>query len=138
MGNTCPLGNLRMASRIITQIYDGILKPTGLKSTQFNLLSMISVLSPNTISHLAEHMAMDRTTLTRNLKPLEREDLVGITPGEDRRTKEVSLTPNGETLLADALDLWEQAQSSIVMELGEKWRRDFLASVSAVVSLSSE
>ncbi len=138
MGETCPLGHLRMATRVATQIYDGVLKPTGLKSTQFNLLTMIATLAPTTISQLAERIAMDRTTLTRNLKPLERAALVSVKPGDDRRTRTVALSPRGEALLTDALELWEQAQSSIVTELGERWRRDLLNSLSSLVALAGE
>ncbi|MCI0437845.1 MAG: MarR family winged helix-turn-helix transcriptional regulator [Chloroflexi bacterium] len=138
MGEACPLGRLRMATRVATQIYDGVLKPTGLKSTQFNLLTMIASLAPTTISQLADQIAMDRTTLTRNLKPLERAKLVSVTPGDDRRTRTVTLSPQGEALLSGALELWERAQSSIVTELGERWRRDLLSGLSSLVALGGE
>ncbi len=63
---------------------------------------------------------MDRTTLTRNLKPLEREGLLKSEPGQDQRTRVISLTSNGETALAKALPLWEQAQSTVEGVLGQQ------------------
>ena len=132
---TCPLNELRMATRAITQIFDVILKPTGLLGTQLPLLVKAVTLGPITISAMADELVMDRTTLTRNLKPLKKQDLVAIAQGEDRRTRMVSITPRGEELLAEVVPLWTRAQKLIDIALGEQPRRDLQASLLAVVDL---
>lgn len=132
---TCPLNELRMATRAITQIFDAILKPTGLLGTQLPLLVKAVTLGPITISAMADELVMDRTTLTRNLRPLKKQDLVAIARGEDRRTRLVSITPRGEELLAKVVPLWARAQKLIDVELGEQPRRDLQASLLAVVDL---
>jgi DNA-binding MarR family transcriptional regulator len=138
LGAICPLRHLRMATRVATQLYDEVLKPTGLKSTQVTLLVATTLLEPVTVTRLAEVLVMDRTTLTRNLKPLEREGLVRIAPGDDQRTREVTLTSHGKEMVAQAVPQWEEAQARVVGELGEQWRQDLLESLSALVSLSWE
>ena len=114
----CACANLRMASRVMTQFYDEILQPSGLRATQFTLLVALSTTGPVTITDLAEALVMDRTTLTRNLKPLEKQGLIESISGEDRRTRLVMLTEPGRTILAEAMPLWEQAQAKIVNGLG--------------------
>lgn len=116
----CACFNLRKASRVITQHFDEILKPSGLLTTQFTILMAVAMAKSGTINQLAEILVMDRTTLTRNLKPLEREGLLKSEPGQDQRTRVISLTSNGETALAKALPLWEQAQSTVEGVLGQQ------------------
>lgn len=119
----CAFYKMRRASRVVTQVYDRFLKPCGLAPTQFSLLVALSSAGLVTISRLAEAMVMDRTTLTRNLKPLEREGLVKIVPGPDRRTRAVTLTTSGKKKLAWALPLWEQAQNYMAKKLGQgQWQ----------------
>lgn len=119
IGETCALFNLRKASRAITQLYEEIMKPSGLLPTQFTVLVAIRYRGPIVISGLAEVLAMDRTTLTRNLKPLEREGLVAVVPGRhDRRSREVSLSDKGLKQLEQALPLWQEAQNRIEQALG--------------------
>ena len=71
--SSCACFNLRKASRVVTQHFDEILKPSGLLITQFTILVAIAMAKSGTINELAERLVMDRTTLTRNLKPMERE-----------------------------------------------------------------
>lgn len=118
--STCACFNLRKAARVITQHFDEILKPSGLLSTQFTILATVAVAKLATINELAEMLVMDRTTLTRNLKPLEREGWLKSEPGQDQRTRVISLTANGEATLAKALPLWEQAQSTVEETLGQQ------------------
>ena len=115
----CAIYKMRRASRVVTQVYDRFFKPCNLAPTQFSLLVALSSAGLVTISRLAEAMAMDRTTLTRNLKPLEREGLVKIVPGPDRRTRAVTLTSSGKKKLLAALPLWEQAQNYMAEKLGQ-------------------
>lgn len=135
LGATCPARHLRMATRVATQLYDEVFKPIGLRSTQMPVLVATTLLEPATITQLANALVMDRTTLTRNLRPLERDGLIIITTGDDQRTREVALTAHGKEVVAQALPLWEQAQARIVDELGEEWRQDILEKLSALVSL---
>ena len=118
--NNCIHFSLRKASRAVTQHYDAILQPTGLRGTQFSILSVISYLGQVSISDLADRLVMDRTTLTRNLKPLDKNGLVEVSPGEDRRVKIVKLTPTGCNALKKALPYWEEAQSSMLSHLSDK------------------
>jgi DNA-binding MarR family transcriptional regulator len=118
--SSCACFNLRKASRVITQHFDEILKPSGLLITQFTILVAIAMAGSGTINELAERLVMDRTTLTRNLKPMEREGWLKSEPGHDQRTRVISLTPNGETALAQALPLWKQAQNGVEEALGQQ------------------
>jgi DNA-binding MarR family transcriptional regulator len=118
--SSCACFNLRKASRVVTQHFDEILKPSGLLITQFTILVAIAMVKSGTINALADRLVMDRTTLTRNLKPMEREGWLKSEPGQDRRTRVISLTPNGETALGKALPLWKQAQNGVEEALGQQ------------------
>ncbi len=86
------------------------MKPSGVLPTQFTLLVATRALGPVAISKMAEVLVIDRTTLTRNLKPLEREGLLSVVPGkEDQRSREVSLTSKGLKRLEQTLPLWQEA-----------------------------
>ena len=118
----CTSLNLRKAARTVTQFYDDALRGSGLKSTQFSLLAAASLAGTAPISRLAEEMAMDRTTLTRNLKPLEAEGLLQIVAGADRRVRNVTVTPEGDALLQKAAPMWRDAQTRMIDKLGdERW-----------------
>ena len=80
-GNLCACFNLRKAMRTVTHLYDEALKPAGLRATQFTVLASTRNLGPVSVNQLAEKMVMDRTTLTRNLKPLERDGLIAVRQG---------------------------------------------------------
>ena len=120
VASTCVAGNLRQASRAVSQLYDEALRPCGLRATQFKLLIALAIVGAVPITQLAEALVMDRTTLSRNLKPLEREGWVQTEPDIDRRRRLITLTPQGEAVLACALPLWEEAQSRIVQGLGRE------------------
>src|SRR5579871_1151050 len=92
----CTCGNLRKTSRMITQLYDDFLQPSGLLATQFHLLGAVGVNASMAVTPLADQLGMDPTTLARNLKPLERIGLVEITKGPDKRTRIVRLTALGQ------------------------------------------
>lgn len=102
-------------------MYDAALAPAGLKSTQFSVLSAIGRRAddPPTMRELAESMAMDRSTLGQNLRPLERDGLVAWEPSEaDRRRKLVVLTKEGRTKFAQARPLWRAAQERFERTVG--------------------
>ena len=114
----CVGSNIRRANRAVSQFYDDVLRPSGLRITQFSLLARVMELQPVTINDLAEAALMDRTTLGRNLKPLEKQGLVRIAPGPDRRTRLVRPTAEGGAALARTLPLWQKAQAHMRNELG--------------------
>lgn len=110
--SACTCFAVRRAARHLTQSYDRFLAPTGLRTTQFSLLSVLRRTGPRSIQTLAGEMGLDRTTLGRNLRPLERDGLVaiGVDPA-DRRGRALSITEAGRTKLEAAQALWKQAQS---------------------------
>jgi len=134
----CTCFNLRKATRAITQLYDDSLRPSGLRATQFSLLTVISVMGKVSITRLAEEAVMDRTTLARNLEPLEQQGLVRIQAGEDARVREVSLTPAGRDSLTAAFPYWEKAQTLVTKNLGPGRANRLLADLSAAVAAAQE
>ena len=130
----CICFNLRKSARAMTQRYEEALRPTGLRATQFSLLVATKLLGVATISRLAKTLVMDRTTLTRNLKPLENQGFIRTTPGkDDRREREVILTVAGQDTLDRALPLWKSVQREVIKELGQirvgRMLKDLLATV---------
>lgn len=134
----CACANLRQASRAITQFYDQLLQPSGLRATQFTVLVAISFSGQISITDLAERLGMDRTTLTRNLKPLEKQGLVESNSGEDRRIRMVRLTDQGQETLENALPLWKKAQEQVVEALGPEKFNQLLTTVSEVVLVTQQ
>lgn len=126
---------LRQAARHVTQYYDQFLAPAGLRATQFSILARLQRLGPMTISALAADLVMDRTTLGRNLQPLEREGLVKIVKGRtDRRSREIRLTDTGAERLRTATEGWVKAQAGFEAVFGEDRSselRELLHAVSA-------
>ncbi len=133
---TCMGLHIRRASRILTQAYDAALRPVGLVVNQFTLLVAIHLSEPVSITQLAEGLFSDQTTTTRNVKLLEKQGLVAISPGTDRRIKLVSLTPDGKALLDKALPLWEQVQAELKHQFGEQKWQVLLSLLSEVTTLS--
>ena len=110
----CLAARTRRAARAVTAHYDAHLRPTRLKVGQFTMLVAIRLMRSPTVGDLAEAVGMDRTTVTRNLKPLERDGLVILAPGrEDGRQVTIKLTPLGGRRLDRALPLWEAAQREV-------------------------
>ncbi len=116
----CACFNFRRASRAITQVFDEAMRPTGYKASQIMLLGGVRMLAPVTIGVLADKAVMDRTTLTRNIKPLERDGLIRVDAGQDRRERVISLSPKGEKVLGSALALREQAQQRVAELFGKR------------------
>ncbi len=118
----CTGFNLRKAARAVSQYYDSVMQPTGLKGTQFSLLASLAGLGPVPISQLAEYMVMDRTTLSRNLKPLVGQGLIAVEPGEDRRARVIALTGDGLKTLGRALPYWREAHAGMTKRMGKAGR----------------
>jgi DNA-binding MarR family transcriptional regulator len=104
----------------VTQIYDEALAPSGLKITMFRLLRRISEAGQPTISELARIVDLDRSTLGRNLKVLERLGYVQLAGGQDERSKIVGVTTRGKTKFEKAFPLWDKAQRSMQARLGDE------------------
>lgn len=122
MSLSCVAFNLRRAARLVTQAYDDALRPSGLKVTQFSLLVAAYLQENLILNKLARVMGMDRTTLSRNLKLLEKKGLVNLEKGRDQREVRVFVTPEGYATLQAAAPLWHQAQKGLTDGLGdEKW-----------------
>jgi len=133
----CVCANLRRATRAITNLYDLALASSGLKITQFSLLRAVERSEPVAITALAEEMALDRTTLARNLNPLQRDKLVELKPGSDQRVTEVRLTRAGRDAIATALPLWKKTQADVARLLSEG-RLDQMREMADEVSLAAE
>ena len=114
----CACGRLRRASRALTQLYDDLMAPSGLRVTQFSLLRTLAREGPSTMSALAEALLLDRTALSRTLDPLAERGLVAIDPGRDARTREVSLTRAGAKAIRAAEPHWTRAQNRVTARLG--------------------
>ena len=114
----CVCGRLRRAARALTQLYDDLMAPAGLRVTQFSLLRTLAARGPQRMSALAAAALLDRTALSRTLEPLAGQGLVRIAAGRDARTREVSLTRAGTAALARATPHWERAQASVARRLG--------------------
>lgn len=134
--NPCLCFNIRKASRVITQVYEAPLRSIGYTPGQLIILSALRELGSATINELADAVATDRTTLSRNLKPLTRDGLIGPCACHDRRTKIVRLLPKGEKILTQATLIWEDIHIRIIEIVGKsklerlvKELKDFLARV---------
>ncbi|MEA3509207.1 MAG: MarR family winged helix-turn-helix transcriptional regulator [candidate division NC10 bacterium] len=132
----CACFNIRKAARAITQLYDDVLRPSGLRVTQFSILAVTRRLGPVTVTRLAEETVTDRTTLTRNLTLLAQQGLVRVTPGRDRREREVTLTDRGRTALAQAYPFWKGVQAQVAQGLGPERFRRLLSDLRATVALA--
>ena len=112
--DTCLCLHLQRAARALARRFDDALRPTGLTSGQFSLLMSLNRPEPPTLGQVSALLAMDRTTLTANLKPLERRDLVTVTvDAEDRRVRRLRLTPAGRKALSAAVPIWEATHADI-------------------------
>lgn len=134
--NLCTCANIRKAARVVTQMYDTALQETGLKSGQLSLLASLSKLGEMPITVLANIKVMDRTTLTRNLKPLIRDGLISITTEEDQRVRVVGLTKKGVKQFDEAYPLWVKVQSQLIDGIGlDRWS-GFVEDLNATVDVA--
>jgi DNA-binding MarR family transcriptional regulator len=118
IAETCACFNLRKAARAVTQAYDDAIAPSGLRTTQLSVLVGVSLAGGAPLSRLASHLGMDRTTLTRNLQPLERRKLIRGERGEDQRERRFRVTDAGQAVLDRAVPLWQAAQARLVGRFG--------------------
>lgn len=114
----CTNLKLRQLSREITRHYDAYVAPTGLKNTQYSLLSHVVQLGPIRPTELAARMRLDASTLTRNLQPLVAQGWLTQGPGEDQRSRLVAATQAGREKRAEGQRAWKQAQLALNARLG--------------------
>lgn len=107
----CYCGSLRQASRVVTQLYDQMLKPSGLKITQFGILKLLAACPELTTGGMAEALAMDSTTLTRTLKIILENGWIAVATGADRRQRCWRISADGLQRLQQAEPLWANAQT---------------------------
>ena len=131
----CNCFAVRSAARHVSQFYDQFLTPIGLRTTQFSILAKLKRRGPLTINALAEEMVMDRTTLGRNILPLERDGLIQIEAVlTDRRAKELHLTSAGDKRLQAGVKAWAHAQSQFEATFGAKRAAGLRAMLRSVVA----
>jgi DNA-binding MarR family transcriptional regulator len=128
--DSCLCLHTQRAARALARRFDEALRPVGLTSGQFSLMMSLNRPNPPGIGSVAALLAMDRTTLTAALKPLERRGLVEVmTDPADRRGRLLALTPEGRTVLARAVPVWEQTHAAVetVLEDAGRLRQDLYA-----------
>ena len=131
--SACTCFNTRKLTRVITQIFDDAFKEIEFRSTQFNPLVMIFARGPVTVNKLSEYLVTDRTTLGRNLKPLQRDGLIDIKQGLDKREKLISITEKGKKLLTKAFPVWQETQKKILEQIGENKWQDMLVDIKDLI-----
>jgi DNA-binding MarR family transcriptional regulator len=134
----CACFNLRKASRAVTQLFNAALQPSGLRSTQFVLMVVVRAEEPVSLPRLARALVMDRSTLSRNLKPLERRGLVEVARADESRGATIKLTRKGLAVLAETVPLWEVAQRRFVGSMGEDRWGALLSALAATVPATAE
>jgi DNA-binding MarR family transcriptional regulator len=116
----CVCNTLRMVARVVTLLYDDVLRPSGLRVTQFSILAAIGRTSEVNLKQLEDALSIDQTTLTRSLALLARDALIERAEHPDGRIKAMRLTAKGRRILEAARPLWAQAQRKVLRELGTK------------------
>ncbi|PJZ49250.1 MarR family winged helix-turn-helix transcriptional regulator [Leptospira saintgironsiae] len=132
IGLSCLNVSLRRTARLVTSYYDSILKPSGLRITQFSILVGIGHEEECSITDLSRLTDIDRTTLQRSLEILKRDNLIRIEKKEAGNIRNLSLTKKGENKLAEAILLWEEAQSELTKSLGKPKFQETLRILSEV------
>lgn len=127
----------RKAARVITQIYDRELADCGIKCTQFSILRATYFRKQTTNAELQTVLVLNQTTLSRGLKPLIRDGLIEVTPGEDKRQKILSLTAKGKKLYSQAEKRWQDAQAIILDKFGQETIDQMIKLNSSIVQLRS-
>lgn len=134
----CCCFNMRRVSRAVTQYYDHHLEQVGIRATQFTLLAALATTEAKTLTQIADSLVMDRTTLTRNLKPLEKMQLLEAVGTQDKRSKSYCLSLVGKQLLAKAFPIWQKAQNNLVNAMSEERYKDLQGNLSAFLSVVSK
>jgi DNA-binding MarR family transcriptional regulator len=120
VAGTCLCLHTQRAARALARLFDAALAPHGLTNGQFSLLMALNGANPQTISRLADFLAMDRTSLTAALKPLARRGLLSVMPSkEDKRARIVTITPDGVALMNAAVHTWRHTHGLLDAALAD-------------------
>jgi len=125
-------------ARAITALYDQVLEGSGLRTSQFAILTSIRMHGAMTMQELAAELGLDPSTMTRTLQPLQRDGYVTAEQGADRRVRELALTPRGHRKLTEAFELWSKAQDELRSRIGEERFERLVGDMGAVVSALRE
>jgi DNA-binding MarR family transcriptional regulator len=134
----CNCAAVRSAARAVTKAYDDVLRPLELRMTQYTILSKVNKEGQLALSDLADRMVMDRTTLARNVKPLEREGWLEVVVGSDRRERLLSVTATGKALLERARPLWLETSRRLDEKLGPQQAETLRITMREVVKAARE
>jgi len=127
---SCVNFNIRKAMRAVSKHYDKIMAPSGLRGTQFTILTVLTRANDLTITELSDYLVMDRTTLTRNFKPLVNEGYLKILTGlEDMRSRRIRLTDAGKKAQQTAMPYWQKAQDEMVAFMGKTTARQLISNL---------
>jgi DNA-binding MarR family transcriptional regulator len=130
---------IRQAARQITQLYDAELDASGLRVTQYSVLSILDRVGPSSVQDLAAALVMDRSTLGHNLRPLEREGLIRLAvDSNDRRTRRLVLTAQGKAKLEEARPHWQRAQKRFEASYGAADAKQLRSSLRRAVDSASK
>lgn len=129
----CVCANLRKKTRVVTQLYDKLLQPTGLKVTQYSMLANIDLQQSVSISQLGEILLLDQTTITRNINLLKQNGYVDLNRDpQDARTKVITLTDKGIEKLNEAAPIWQDIQERIINDIGIEKYEDFYETLKTI------
>lgn len=121
----CNCFHTRKAARHLTQVYDAMLAPSGLRSTQYMIMAVLYERDGLSVNELADILVIERTAMGKNLKPLERDGLIAVNVSdEDRRSRTITLTKKGSKVLEQAYPLWKNAQSRFEKKHGKQFSED--------------
>lgn len=132
--NLCLVLNTRMAARAITRRADGKLRPFGINGAQFNILAALVMQQDRSVTEMAKALAMDRTTLSRNLSVLERKGLVSVGPGANARKRQAELTKAGHKKFESVIPEWRRSQEELRQTLTNP---DFMTTIAGLRHLSA-
>jgi DNA-binding MarR family transcriptional regulator len=130
----CVCFNLRRVARLVTQFYDAEMRRHGIRPTQGSILASLQAKESWNMAELSDWLGMERTTLVRNLRPLEREGFVQISGGGRGRLVELAITAKGRKQIEKLAPAWKAAQSAAVKTLGEKRWSAILSDLESVAS----
>jgi DNA-binding MarR family transcriptional regulator len=133
----CVCHSLRMATRAVARMYDAALEPAGLRTTQYSILARLEADGPGSLTELGGRLLLDRTTLARELAPLEGRGLVRIERGADRRQRVVTVTDEGVALVAAARPAWREAQREVRARFGDARSRSLVAELHELAVLAA-
>ena len=130
----CVCFNLRRVTRLVTQFYDSELRRHGIRPTQGSILASLQARGSWTMAELSDWLGMDRTTLVRNLRPLQRDGLAEVGGGGRGKLVELAITPKGRKQIEKLTPAWKSAQSAAVKTLGAKRWAAILSDLGAAAS----